>query len=61
MSMTTTFDNFIVGMQQAESLVKGLNERFAGVKPWNVELFGDSPDDNNALATSIRRCRGSNG
>ena len=45
----TTFDNFIVGVQQAESLVKGLNERFAGVKPWNVELFGGSPDDNNAF------------
>ena len=36
-------------MQQAESLVKGLNERFAGVKPWNVELFGGSPDDTNAF------------
>ena len=44
-----TFDNFKVGVQQAESLVKGLNERFPGVKPWNVELFGGSPDDNNAL------------
>lgn len=44
-----TFDNFKVGVQQAESLVKGLNERFPGVKPWNVELFGGSPDDNNAF------------
>ena len=44
-----TFDNFIVGVQQAESLVKGLKERFADVKPWNVELFGGSPDDNNAF------------
>ncbi len=44
-----TFDNFKVGVQQAESLVAGLNERFAGVKPWNVELFGGSPDDNNAF------------
>ncbi|WP_210529181.1 multiple monosaccharide ABC transporter substrate-binding protein [Rubellimicrobium arenae] len=43
-----TFDNFQVGVQQAESLVKGLNERFADQKPWNVELFGGSPDDNNA-------------
>ena len=43
-----TFDNFKVGVQQAESLVKGLNERFADQKPWNVELFGGSPDDNNA-------------
>ena len=44
-----TFDNFKVGVQQAEALVKGLNERFPGVKPWNVELFGGSPDDNNAF------------
>lgn len=44
-----TFDNFKVGVQQAESLVKGLNERFPGVKPHNVELFGGSPDDNNAF------------
>ena len=44
-----TFDNFKVGVQQAESLVAGLNERFPGVKPWNVELFGGSPDDNNAF------------
>ena len=43
-----TFDNFKVGVQQAESLVRGLNERFADAKPWNVELFGGSPDDNNA-------------
>jgi putative multiple sugar transport system substrate-binding protein len=43
-----TFDNFKVGVQQAESLVKGLKERFPDVKPWNVELFGGSPDDNNA-------------
>ncbi len=44
-----TFDNFKVGVQQAESLVAGLKERFADVKPWNVELFGGSPDDNNAF------------
>ncbi len=43
-----TFDNFKVGVQQAESLVRGLNERFPDDKPWNVELFGGSPDDNNA-------------
>lgn len=43
-----TFDNFKVGVQQASSLVAGLKERFADVKPWNVELFGGSPDDNNA-------------
>jgi putative multiple sugar transport system substrate-binding protein len=26
-----------------------LKERFPSVKPWNVELFGGSPDDNNAF------------
>jgi len=44
----STFDNFKVGVQQAESVVAGLTERFPDVKPWNVELFGGSPDDNNA-------------
>ena len=45
----STFDNFKVGVLQADSLVAGLKERFPGVKPWNVELFGGSPDDNNAF------------
>jgi putative multiple sugar transport system substrate-binding protein len=45
----TTFDNFGVGVLQANSLVAGLKERFASVKPWNVELFGGSPDDTNAF------------
>ena len=44
-----TFDNFKVGVQQAETVVTGLKERFPDVKPWNVELFGGSPDDNNAF------------
>jgi len=44
-----TFDNFKVGVQQASSLVAGLKERFPDQKPWNVELFGGSPDDNNAF------------
>ncbi len=43
-----TFDNFKVGVQQANSLVAGLKERF-GDGPYNVELFGGSPDDNNAF------------
>ncbi|TFL17540.1 multiple monosaccharide ABC transporter substrate-binding protein [Jannaschia formosa] len=43
-----TFDNFQVGVQQAESLVAGLEERFPDAEVWNVELFGGSPDDNNA-------------
>lgn len=46
-SYYATFDNFKVGVQQATSLVDGLNERF-GDGPHNVELFGGSPDDNNA-------------
>lgn len=45
----TTFDNFGVGVLQATSLVQGLKERFPDVKPWNVELFGGSPDDTNAF------------
>ncbi len=43
-----TFDNFKVGVQQAETLVAGLEERFPDQQPWKVELFGGSPDDNNA-------------
>ena len=43
----TTFDNLKVGELQANSLVEGLEA--SGVpKPWNVELFAGSPDDNNA-------------
>ena len=42
----STFDNFKVGVIQAESLVEGLEARGEG--PYNVELFAGSPDDNNA-------------
>ncbi|TGG93621.1 sugar ABC transporter substrate-binding protein [Natronospirillum operosum] len=45
-SYYATFDNFQVGVQQAESLVQGLQE--SGDGPYNIELFGGSPDDNNA-------------
>ncbi|MCW5722300.1 MAG: sugar-binding protein [Devosia sp.] len=45
----TTFDNFQVGVLQATSLLDGLKARFPDTKPWNVELFGGSPDDNNAF------------
>ena len=43
-----TFDNFQVGVQQATSLVDalGVND---GKGPFNIELFGGSPDDNNAF------------
>ncbi|PTM92753.1 multiple monosaccharide ABC transporter substrate-binding protein [Mycoplana dimorpha] len=44
-----TFDNFQVGVLQATALVDGLKANFGDVKPWNVELFGGSPDDNNAF------------
>ena len=44
----TTFDNFKVGVLQAESLLKGLG--YPEKKgPFNIELFGGSPDDNNAF------------
>lgn len=45
----TTFDNFGVGVLQGTSLIDGLKERFPDTKPWNVELFGGSPDDTNAF------------
>ena len=42
-----TFDNYKVGVLQGQSLEEGM-----GVKdhpgPFNIELFGGSPDDNNA-------------
>ena len=44
----TTFDNFGVGVIQANSLLKGLGYP-AKKGPFNVELFGGSPDDNNAF------------
>lgn len=42
-----TFDNFKVGVLQAQTLVKGLGLPEAK-GPFNIELFGGSPDDNNA-------------
>ena len=42
-----TFDNFQVGVLQAQSILQGLG--LPDVKgPFNIELFGGSPDDNNA-------------
>ena len=43
-----TFDNFQVGVQQAGSIEKALGLK-EGKGPFNVELFGGSPDDNNAF------------
>ena len=42
-----TFDNFQVGVLQAQSIEQGLGLK-EGKGPFNVELFGGSPDDNNA-------------
>lgn len=42
-----TFDNYKVGVQQATSIVDALGLR-EGKGPFNIELFGGSPDDNNA-------------
>lgn len=44
----TTFDNFQVGVLQATSLVDKLGLK-QGKGPFNIELFGGSPDDNNAF------------
>ncbi len=43
-----TFDNFKVGVLQAQSLVDALKLK-DGKGPFNIELFGGSPDDNNAF------------
>src|SRR5256884_4026505 len=42
-----TFDNFQVGVLQAQSIEPGLGLK-EGKGPFNIELFGGSPDDNNA-------------
>ena len=39
----TTFDNFGVGVLQGNSLAEGL--KASGPGPYNIELFGGSPDD----------------
>jgi putative multiple sugar transport system substrate-binding protein len=44
----TTFDNFQVGVLQANSIVDKLGLK-QGKGPFNIELFGGSPDDNNAF------------
>jgi putative multiple sugar transport system substrate-binding protein len=43
-----TFDNFQVGVLQADSIVDALKLKTAK-GPFNIELFGGSPDDNNAF------------
>lgn len=43
-----TFDNFKVGVLQASYIEKSLGLK-EGKGPFNVEIFGGSPDDNNAF------------
>ena len=44
-----SFDNFVVGQQMGEILVRGLELSSAtNANPKYIELFGGSPDDNNA-------------
>jgi len=44
-----TFDNFQVGVLQAGTIVKGLGLDAGKKGPFNIELFGGSPDDTNAF------------
>ena len=43
-----TFDNFGVGVLQAQYIERALGLK-EGKGPFNIELFGGSPDDNNAF------------
>jgi len=43
-----TFDNFQVGVLQGSYIEKALDLK-GGKGPFNIELFGGSPDDNNAF------------
>jgi putative multiple sugar transport system substrate-binding protein len=45
----STFDNFKVGVLQANSILQGLGVDKGKTGPFNIELFGGSPDDNNAF------------
>ena len=49
-----TFDNFQVGVLQAQSIEQALGLK-DGKGPFNIELFGGSPDDNNAYLLLQRR------
>lgn len=44
----TTFDNFQVGVLQAQTIENALGLK-SGKGPFNIELFGGSADDNNAF------------
>jgi len=43
-----TFDNFGVGVIQGTQLITGLGVKDGAKGPFNIELFGGSPDDTNA-------------
>lgn len=44
-----TFDNFGVGVIQGTQLITGLGVKDGAKGPFNIELFGGSPDDTNAF------------
>lgn len=48
-SYYTTFDNFAVGVMQGTSIIRNLGLDAGATGPYNIELFGGSPDDNNAF------------
>jgi putative multiple sugar transport system substrate-binding protein len=43
-----SFDNYAVGQQMGDILIKGMNLDNPAKRPLMIELFGGSPDDNNA-------------
>lgn len=47
-SYYATFDNFKVGVQQGSYIIEKLDLENGAKGPFNIELFGGSPDDNNA-------------
>lgn len=47
-SYYATFDNFKVGVLEADYIVEKLGLAKGEKGPFNIELFGGSPDDNNA-------------
>ncbi|MGL4338657.1 MAG: multiple monosaccharide ABC transporter substrate-binding protein [Turicibacter sp.] len=47
-SYYATFDNFLVGVQEGNYIVDKLGLDKGEKGPFNIELFGGSPDDNNA-------------
>jgi len=46
-SYFATFDSYLIGVQQAESLVEGIRKK--GNAPYNIEIFTGSPKDEYAV------------